>query len=259
MSTPAPTRHATAVPTRWRRAVVLVVGAGLAVHSVLVTVWVMPANPLREAIGPERLERYIDNGVLPFEQDWSVFAPIPRRVGESVQVRAHVAGTGTTTDWYDITAEEEERARHRINPSRIHAVTRRLGGSLNELLANFNDEQRRIVTAGRASRDRLAEDLRRAGRDNDDDDVARYLRTEEMLTRFGTMYATARWGDGVDQVQFRIGQRRVPAFDRRDRAAFGDAPFTYRTLGWRPVMPGGAVAQEAFDAYVDRASGGTDR
>ena len=41
-----------------------------------------------------------------------MFAPTPRRGGENVQVRAYNGETGTTTDWFDITADEDERILH---------------------------------------------------------------------------------------------------------------------------------------------------
>ena len=132
MSEHVPTRHATEVPSAGRRAIVLGIAMVFAVHSVLMMVWVMPTNPIRDTIGPGRVDAYVNNGVVPFEQSWSVFAPTPRRGGENVQVRAYDGETGTTTDWYDITADEDERILHVPNPSRIHSVTRRLGGDVNE-------------------------------------------------------------------------------------------------------------------------------
>jgi hypothetical protein len=80
-----------------------------------------------------------------------------------------------------------------------------------------------------------------------------YVDIDEMLTRFGAMYANARWGDGVTMVQIKVGHRRVPAFAKRHRVDFLDVPFTYRTLGWRTDPGGDASAQAAFDDYVQRA------
>jgi len=80
-----------------------------------------------------------------------------------------------------------------------------------------------------------------------------YVCTDDKLTRFGTMYAVARWGKGVDMVQFRVGHRRVPGFDRRGRVDLLDVPFTFRTIGWRKAVGGGSEAQAAFDGYVERA------
>jgi hypothetical protein len=171
-----------------------------------------------------------------------VFAPTPRRGGESVLVRAYNGETGTTTDWYDITAEEDDRIRYLLNPSRVHVVTRRLGGGANEQLAALTTSQLDFVSSDNPSR---AEMLRRLPDE--------YVDLDEMLTRFGTMYAIARWGDGVTMVQLKIGHRRVPDFAKRQRVDFLDVPFTYRSLGWRDARRGDAGAQAAFDAYVDRA------
>jgi len=239
----APTRHATELPSSGRRAVMAGVAALALVHSVLVTVWVMPTNPIRDAIGPGRVDAYINNRIVPFEQSWSVFAPTPRRAGESVQIRAYDGETGTTTEWFDITADEDDRIRHLPNPARIHAVTRRLGGGANEQLADLTDTQLDLVSSDAPSRVEMDRRL-----PND------YVVLDEMLTRFGTMYAIARWGDDVTMVQVRIGHRRVPTFANRDRADFLDVPFTYRTLGWRKTLRGDAGAQAAFDDYVERAS-----
>ena len=239
---PSPSRHATELPARGRRAVVVGIAVVAVVHSVLVVVWVMPTNPIRDAMGADRVARYINNGVVPFEQSWSVFAPTPRRGGENVQVRAYDGETGTTTDWYDITADEDERIRHLPNPSRIHTVTRRLGGGANEQLADLSTAQIDLISSDAPSRREL---LRRLPDD--------YVDLDEMLTRFGTMYAIARWGDGVSMVQIKVGHRGVPAFTKRHEVDFFDVPFTYRTLGWRTALRGDAGAQAAFDDYVERA------
>jgi hypothetical protein len=240
MSTPS--RHATELPSRGRRAVVAGIAVMAVIHSVLVMVWVMPTNPIRDAIGADRVSRYINNDVVPFEQSWSVFAPTPRRGGENVQIRAYNGETGTTTDWFDITADEDERIRHIPNPSRIHTVTRRLGGGANEHFADLSSAQLDLISSETPSR---LEMIRRLPDD--------YVDIDEMLTRFGTMYAIARWGDGVTMVQVKVGHRRVPAFAKRDRVDFRDVPFTYRTLGWRTTLPGDAGAQAAFDDYVEQA------
>jgi hypothetical protein len=237
-----PTRHATELPSAGRRAIVLGIALAFAVHSVLVMVWVMPTNPIRDAIGPGRVDAYVNNGVVPFEQSWSVFAPTPRRGGENVLVRAYDGETGTTTGWYDITADEDERILHVPIPSRIHSVTRRLGGDVNGEFPELTKEQLELISSDTPAHDELVRRL--------PDDL---VRVDEMLTRFASMYAVARWGDRVSMVQVRVGHRSVPAYAKRDRVDFADVPFTYRTMGWRKAVPGGAAAQAAFDGYVDRA------
>jgi hypothetical protein len=242
MPEPTPSRHATEVPSAGRRAVVLAIAVVFAIHSVLILVWVMPTNPIRDAIGPGVVKGYIDNEIVPFEQNWSVFAPTPRRAGENVLVRAYFGETGRTTDWFDITGDEDDRSSHLPNPSRFHSVTRRLGGKVNDLLPELTDTQRDLVqsdTPARREMNRLPDD---------------YLVVDDMLTRFGSMYAKARWGDGVGRVQIRVGHRLVPAFAKRHSVDLEDVPFTYQTLGWRKVAPGEAAAQAAFDHYVEPAS-----
>jgi len=239
-----PTRHATELPSVGRRAIVLAIALVFAVHSVLVMVWVMPTNPIRDAIGTAWVDGYVNNEIVPFEQNWSVFAPTPRKGGETVQVRAYDGETGTTTDWYDITADEDARILHVPNPSRIHTVTRRLGAEVNEQLPDLTEAQRDLISSDSPSRAELVRRL--------PDDV---IRVDEMLTRFGSMYAVARWGDRVSMVQVRVGHRSVPIFARRERVDFLELPFTYRTIGWRSAVRGDAAAQAAFDDYVDRAPG----
>ena len=242
MPEPAPSRHATELPSMGRRVAVLAIALVFAIHSVLVLVWIMPTNPIREAIGPRVVEHYIENEIVPFEQDWSVFAPIPRRAGENVLVRAYLGETGKTTAWFDITGDDDRQIRHLLTPSRIHPVTRRLGGEANDQLAELTDQQLDLVrsdTPTRATMERLPDD---------------YVVIDDMLTRFASLYAGARWGDGVSQVEVRVGHRLVPPFAKRHRVDFRDVPFTYVTLGWRTVVRGDAAARAAFDGYVVKAS-----
>jgi hypothetical protein len=259
MTRPSPTRHATSVPSASRRAVIIVVAALLGVHALLVVLWVMPSNPVRDAVGEDRVSAYINNEYVSFEQAWSIFAPVPRRADENVKVRAILGRPedGRRTTWYDITADEDRRIEHLVNPSRIHSATHRLGGSINATMQQLNPGQRRIVAAAAASS--TSEDLRRrlveantagsVGLKN----VGHYLLNEERLVRFGTMYAVARWGEEVSAVEFKVGHRSVPPFGRRHDLHLGEVPFTYSTIGRRTATRSSADAQSAFDAYVTRA------
>lgn len=249
--------HATQIPTTTRRSLIWTVAMFAAVHSILIMIWVMPDNPLRDAVGPERLRSYI----YPyFEQSWTVFAPIPRRGGENVQIRAYIGdrktATGRVTDWYDITLKEDEKVRYLLNPSRIHSATRRLGGDMNSLLAKINKDQRGVVQGNYVTSPRadLAKDLRKAGtgRSSDPENIAAYLRTDDMLTRFATMYGIARWGEGLTEIQFRVGHRSVPDYSKRHSINFLEVPFTYSRFGWRGASPGDREAQAAFDSYVGK-------
>lgn len=259
MTRPGASRHATSIPSASRRAVILVVAALLAVHSLLVVLWVMPSNPLRDAVGDERVSSYINNDYVSFEQAWSIFAPVPRRADENVKVRATLGRPedGRRTTWFDITADEDRRIEHLVNPSRIHSATHRLGGGINATVRQLNPGQRRIVAARASSS--TSEDLRRRLVEASTagpvglEDIDRYLLNEEMLVRFGTMYAVARWGDDVSAVEFKVGHRSVPTFDHRHDLHVGEVPFTYSMVGQRAATRPGTDAQRAFDAYVARA------
>lgn len=261
-SSPSPSRHATSIPSTSRRAGILLVATLLAVHSFLVLLWVMPSNPVRDAVGNDRVSAYINNDYMSFEQSWSIFAPVPRRAGDNVKVRAMLRGAdgraGRTTAWYDITGDEDRRIMHLVNPSRIHAVTRRLGGSVIDTAAQLNPDQRTLIASDLRTEPRRelerrlveANTLGPLGRRN----IDRYLLNEEMLVRFSTMYATARWGKDVKAVELRIGRRSVPRFSIRDDVRFADVPFTYTRVGWRKSTPDERGAQAAFDAYVESAA-----
>lgn len=261
----APSPHATRVPTTARRGLIWTLAVLAAVHSVLIMIWVMPDNPLRAAVGPERLSSYINPY---FEQSWSIFAPTPLRGGENVQIRAYVgdykAGTGKATQWYDITAKEDDKIEYLLNPSRIHSATRRLGGDMNSLVIKLNKNQRLLVQGDYVGSPRtdlrrtdlgksdLRRDLLKASTGGSAGTIAPYLRTDEMLTRFVTLYATARWGKNVTEIQFRVGHRFVPNYSVRNDVKFLDVPFAYSRFGWREAMPVNSDAQTAFDAYVGK-------
>jgi hypothetical protein len=257
VSKPVPSDHATTVPAPNRRLVVLALALVVMLHGVLVMIWVMPVNPFRDAVGQQRLSSYINPY---FEQSWSVFAPTPRRGGENVRIRAYIgepgAKNGTVTEWFDITTDEDARTKYLLNPSRFHSATRRLGGNINGAVGKFNAVQKRLVAASfvdtpRSELEKLIRANNTAGYGglvNADD----YLRNDEMLTRFGTMYATARWGDGITMVQFLVGRRTVPAYALRNKIELEDVPFQYYPVGWRSVIKGEAQAQAAFDDYVTR-------
>jgi hypothetical protein len=226
--------------------------------------WVMPVNPIRDAVGEQRLVSYINNEYFPFEQSWSVFAPTPRRGGENVVFRAFIGdpkkGTGKLTDWYDVTADEDVRIKYLVNPSRIHSATRRMGGNINSSVPGLTEAQRLqlrgnyVETSPKVLYSRLIK-LQPKGRSASD--VTGYIQNDEMLTRFLTMYATARWGEGVSMVQFRVGHRSVPSYSKRHDVDFRDVPFSYYTFGWRQAIQAPtADAQEAFERYVADAPPG---
>ncbi len=261
MSTPSPdiTRHRTEATGAGRRSVVWLLTAVALVHSVLVMLWVMPDNPTRQAVGEQRLQKYITPY---FEQSWSVFAPVPRRGGENVVVRAFVGDVdkpqdGKVSPWFDITADEDQRIKYLVNPSRIHSATRRLGGNINAAMAKFSSQQKLLVRGSyvQESPRTLVERLKQLNRSGlaGAANIDAFATNQEMVTRFLSMYARARWGQDVTMIQFRVGHRTVPNFSVRHEQKFLDVPYTYYVFGWRKVIGASADAQRAFDGYVRRA------
>ncbi|MEV7395873.1 DUF5819 family protein [Aeromicrobium sp. NPDC092404] len=261
MEEPKASQHATPIPSIGRRLVIVGIGVVFAIHTALITIWIQPPNPFRDAVGGENLYGYINNDVFPFEQSWSVFAPTPRRGGENVKLRAYYGLPGSddsrVTEWYDITAEEDQRIKYLVNPSRFHSATRRLGGNINSTVGQFNKRQRiliggSLITSPRSKLRQLLEQGNTKGLQGKAN-IDQYIDNDEMLTRFGTMYANARWGKGVSAVEFQVGHRSVPNYSRRNEENFLDVPFTYYRIGVRKALPGNADAQAAFDGYVRKA------
>lgn len=260
MAEHVPSRHATELPSPSRRGVVWTIALVAALHSFFVMLWVMPVNPIRDAVGNQRLAHYINNDIFPFEQSWSVFAPVPRRGGENVVVRAFIGdptkGEGKLTNWFDVTADEDARIKYLVNPARIHSATRRLGGNINASMPKLNARQQLLTrgnyveTSPKVLYTRMEKlNPTPVGKVN----VAGYAENDMMLTRFLTMYATARWGEGVSMIQYRVGHRTVPNYSKRKDADFKDVPFTYYTFGFRKAIHAPGDPQEAFDAYVTDA------
>ena len=257
-----PTRHATALPSPRSRIVVGFIVALAAVHSFIVMLWVMPANPIRLAVGEDLVTSYIVNPVMPFDQTWAVFAPNPKSAEEVVEVRAFIGnaktGVGKITSWYPITDVHDARVKYLITPPRAHMIPRRIMTSLLKLSGGFAPAQQKVLEEG-FDADTLPT-LRTAlvtGNASGEAGLAaidEYLRHEDTMRRYFTLYSRARWGPGVTLVQLRHGYRQAPAFGVRHIESMAGANVTFTTLGFRPVADvGGDDAQRAFDRYVFKA------
>lgn len=223
-------------------------------HSVLIGLWVLPENPVSDTVGRHRLSGYVNPW---FEQSWAVFAPIPRRVDESLAIRAvrtdPRTGEKQVTRWFDITAHDDRRTILSVNPIRMKSATHRLAGNINNATATFNLAQQDLVQDGVFDSTRPA--FRKALLDPAvgpaaarPSAVAAYLRNDEMAVRFATMYARARWGGQITQVQYRVARRDVPVYARR--SDFGGLRGDVKTFGWRIAIAGSRAAQAGFDAYA---------
>ena len=250
----ATSRHASNGHTAFRRAVTWVIAAALAVHGVLVLLWVAPGNPMRDAVGTVRLANYINPH---WEQSWSVFAPTPRRISDSVRIRAVMKEKGKepkATEWVDVTADVTAKVRYDMTPARIEEATRRLGARVNGVMFNFNATQRELVKAGyiTTSTKDLAEALNKTrgnGRGTPDQ-VQQYITADESLRRFATAYASARWDGEVQQIQYLVGYQMVPAYASRNEVKLSEVPVRTWITGWRGPAKVSAAEQRAFDSYV---------
>src|SRR3954470_8429516 len=116
-----------APPRPWQKWIVALLGFLVVVHSVLLMLWLAPSSPIRDLVGSRGLASYVDPY---FQQSADSVDPDAQYVDESFQVRALVEGDNAkkphVTRWVDLTAEEDQRMRHDLAPSRVHVIARRL-------------------------------------------------------------------------------------------------------------------------------------
>ena len=246
--------HSAAVPGPVGKGIVGVLAFVAIGHSFFVGLWALPDNPIRDAVGQHRLSGYANPW---FEQSWSVFAPNPRRVDESLAIRAvrtdPRTGEKQVTAWFDITAHDDKRTILSVNPVRMRSATHRLAGNINTAMATFNLAQQDLVQEGVADSSKPV--LKMALLDPavgpaaaKPSTITAYLRNDEMAVRFATMYAESRWGGRIEQVQYRVGHREVPPYAHR--TGFAGVEGDVKTFGWRTAIAGSRDAQAGFDAYA---------
>ncbi len=243
---PARPRH------RWVVELLVIV---VLVHSVVLTLWLAPSSPIRDAAGDDRLASYVDPY---FQQGRDVVGVGVQQVDESFRVRAVVvadgADEGTVTRWVDLTAQDDRANRHDLTAARVHLIARRLATNLNLAMFNLSAAQRAVV-AGLVATDgasAVTVKLQEAG--GGDGDAIRFFQAyDQMATQFASLYAQARWTDGrVDQVEFQVGRRTVPAYADRSKASVRDLRFQTFSFGPRIAFRGSAEARAAFDSYVKK-------
>ena len=255
-----PSRHRTTESRVTRRGAAWLLALLALVHTFLIFLWVAPVNPMRDAVGNARLTSYINPY---FEQSWSVFAPTPRRISDSIRIRAVVedpkTGQETRTEWVDVTTLVTRKIKYDITPARIEEATRRIGARINSNMFKFNDEQKLLVQGGylTTSTDKLAEALLAAKGDGQGDanEINAYILYDDMLVRFATMYAQAAWDGKVTQIQYKVGYQAVPAYAQHNNVKVNDVRVTWWDFGWRKARPGSSSAQKAFDSYVKGLQG----
>ncbi len=236
-----------------QRVVVLVVGAVLLVHSLLLALWLAPSSPIRDAIGSARLASYVDPY---FQQGDETVGGGSNRVDEALQLRAYVrpegGGAPAFTEWVDVTARELGAIRGELDPPRARQIARRVATNLNFALFSLTPAQRELVADVTADdstlklqQQLLAADPESAG------DVANLVAQDQMATQFASLWLGAVLPDEeLLQVQYRVGRRVVPAFADRNVATVRATSFDWFNIGWRPAVRADPAARDSFADYV---------
>ncbi|MFH9069390.1 DUF5819 family protein [Streptomyces alboflavus] len=191
--------------------VLAVVVATVCVHVGMVFLHVAPSNTVSKEHG-----RTVDDWIYPeFEQNWKLFAPNPLQQNVAVQVRAQIRtadGTGRTTRWYDLSAQDGAAIDHNLLPSHTQQNELRRGW---DFFVSTHDAQNRPT----GLRGELSE---------------RYIR-RMVLLRLHRHEPLAR-GEAFDQVQVRSRTTAVQPPEWSDEKINGKP--VLRVLPWWSVTPG---------------------
>lgn len=233
--------------TRWQSGIMLAVATVVIVHSAVVGLWLSPASPIRESVGDNALASYVNPY---FRQSPTTVDPGLQRADEALLVRARVLtpeGETVETPWVDVTADLEDGGLLR---TRTERAARSLATNLNVAITSFPDTAVPLVEQDLVEEDRALRQVEIEAEGATPFQAQVFFANWVMATQFGTLYSAARADGTVEQVQIRVGLRRVPAYDDRGDETVDDEKFTYVTLGWRDAIAGNEEAQRAFDDYV---------
>ncbi|WP_407320817.1 DUF5819 family protein [Isoptericola halotolerans] len=228
-----------------------VLGLVVAAHTATTFLWIAPENAFSRA-AEEPLESAMDPV---FQQNWSLFAPTPINVGNSLEVRALDADLEATA-WVDVTdLEITANFTHQLLPNRGSRPTRMLAARAHAQFSKLSDDELEVL--GQHYHEdawpRLAEAL------DDAEGASSAARRELVLDYDRTMAAyatefaraTATELDSV-YVQFRVVRQRATPFLQRDGAP--SEPKTY-TFGRRPMYEFPRQDSDAFDEAIERFQG----
>ena len=243
---------------RGQRIFVVGVGLVLVFHFVLLTLWLAPSSPVRDAVGSARLATYVDPY---FQQGDETVGIGSNRVDEALELRAYVrpegGGDPTFTPWIDVTASESRAVRGVLSSARSHQMARRLATNLNFSLFSLTSTQRQVVA--KTTADVPVAELQRqlsAGAPAVSD-VKSFMAVAQMATQFASLWLGAVLSDvEVLQVQYRVGRRVVPDYAVRTTQTLTSTDFDWFNIGWRRAFRADASAREAFTDYVRGVNGG---
>lgn len=220
----------------------------VAFHLVLTTLFVAPDNPLSRAVSAP-VAAYMNPL---FQQDWSLFAPMPISTGYSLWVRGWYED-GRSTEWVDATAVEIEASiTHELAPSRAGIVTRRTAGLMRSQYRDLTEDERTVLGADHLSGawEEMATQMAAVPEPSSSARRSYVLRLDRALTAYATQFAWAWWGRDSDltHVQVSIEDTRAPRFAERENGP----SHVVRELGRRPLYVYDDQDHEAFAATIER-------
>ncbi|TDP89729.1 hypothetical protein EDF62_3026 [Leucobacter luti] len=232
--------------------------------------WIFPPSPLRQLAPGESLTSYM----LPlFGQSWTVFAPEPINGDYHFNVRALVTDEGgqeIETEWVSANEVELSMVINNLFPPRAGAQSEELASNYLDAWRGLNAEQREVVAEDFLENQwqlALTNDLESLGlpAENSTEDVQNpavvtgFLYRERQASAYATQVAKAMWGDGVEEVQYRISRQDVVPFGERNSSSAVRPDPTILLPGWREayVVEGQdeAAFAEVFQRQYERLSG----
>lgn len=226
------------------------------VHTAIVALWAGPSNPIKDAVGPQRVREYV-NPV--FEQNWNIFAPTPKRVMTDLDFRLRVkdreSGAIITTPWHALVEAENAMIRHNPAPPRTAFAARRTSLTLHNAVGDMNEDQKSIIQQdfdAADSRQNLADSLRNAPTKSGANaaKISSFLRYDEMATALATMSGAVLYEGQILAIQYRTSKRGVPKFADRAHRSVADMKKTIHDFGWRQPAVVTKVQIEHFAPYA---------
>ncbi|MDZ5077442.1 DUF5819 family protein [Nesterenkonia sp. HG001] len=237
------------------RALTWPVVAIVLIHTLMIGLWVAPNNPARDSLGADRVREYVQPW---FSQNWSIFAPNPRRVAVTFEVRATVrdpeTGDEQTTDWVDLIDNEDGIVAGNPFPARTAKITRRTTDRLHSAISGMSTEQREWLEANYVETpvDQLRERLAEADGGAGTADINRYMTADAAATAIATGFAENEWGDEAEilYIQYRTSTRPAPSWD--SDSTIDDTTRTERDYGWRSAVELTDQQIEHFGPYLEQ-------
>src|SRR5690606_7632612 len=121
-----------------------------------------------------------------------------------------VDGEEVTTGWVSATDVELSMIRYNLFPPRAGIQSTEVASGLANAYGDLNAQQQAVAALDFASDDweewmvRSFDELEEEG-----PSIDKYMAEERIATAYATQVAYAIWGDGVEQVQYRVSRQNV--------------------------------------------------